>query len=284
MKKLLILIITGIVLIMTINKVRSQDTLSNEKNFRLHNTTRIMRFMCNNIKAAIVHNIDRNNLYDIYPSNKPNSPVIIWYYGGKYHIGNKEQYSFIGNKLSQLGYTVVITQQLKYPKYQFNAIVNHQLFILSAIKEIIYKYNGDSTNISLMGHSSGGHIAAYIYNKDTTIKNCILIDAYGMSLEQYYSTQTINKVNAKVRPVFSDNKYNHNIYDMSQINKRSNYLIFLGEYTYINDYSISYMNQYFNKYNSSKLYTIKNKDHIFIMLDLFNKNSAIYKKIKEIIY
>lgn len=280
MKKLLLLIIIGIVFIMTINKVRSQDTLSNESNFRLHNTTRIMRFMLNNIKAAIVHNIDRNNLYDIYPSKTPNSPVIIYYYGGKYHKGNKEQYSFLGNKLSKMGYTVVVTQQLKYPKYQFKAIVNHQLFILSVIKEIISQYNGDSTNISVFGHSSGGHIAAYIYNKDTTIKNCILSDSYGLCLTSYYNTQKLDKLDRSLINVFNDNKYGYMTYDISNIGRRSNYLMFLGEDT---EYRVAYHTNKFDKTNSN-WYIIKNKDHIFIMLDLFNKNSVIYKKIKQNIY
>ncbi len=277
MKKLLLLIIIGIVFIMTINKVRSQDTISNEKNFRLHNTTRMMRFMLNNIKAAIVHTFNSNDSIDIYPSNLPNSPVIIYYYGGKYHKGNKEQYSFIGNHLSQLGYTVVITNQLKYPKYQFKAIVDDQLSKIVYIKSIISKYNGDSTNISVFGHSSGGHIAAYIYNKDTTIKNCILSDAYGLCMTRYFNSQKLDKLDRSLINVFNDNKYGYMSYDISNINRRSNYILFLGENT---EHRIYYHTKNFDKTNSN-WYIIKNKDHIFIMLDLFNKKSAIYRKIKQ---
>lgn len=278
--KNIIYIILIIVISMTTNKVKSQDTLNSKSN----NTFNMIRFILSSSIAGTVEGISKNDSFNIYPNSTPNSPVIIFYYGGKYHIGNKSQYKYIAKRLVNLGYTIVITQQLKYSDYQFKNIVDKELSILHSIKKILHLYNGDSSNISVMGHSSGGHIAAYIYNKDITIKHCILIDSYGLALDKYYTNKYINKVNNKVRPVFNDNICNHLPYDISLINERKDYIIFLGENTYKKDYSISYMNIYFNENINSKLYIVKNTAHLSIITSLFINNSPIYTKIKKEIY
>jgi hypothetical protein len=276
MKKLLLLTIMLIVFIIVHTCVYSQDTLTSKSN----NAYNFTRFILTSCKASVKHIISNTKSFDIYPSNTPNSPVIIFYYGGKYHIGNKSQYKYIGKRLSKLGYTVVITQQLKYPKYQFKDIIDNQLVLLKEIKVSLLDFNSDTNNISVMGHSSGGHLASYIYNLDTTIKNCILIDPYGLALTEYYTSHILDNTDKQLINVFNDNIYSFSNYDLSIINTRTNYTIFVGENTL---YRVKYHSIRFIELNPNKLYIMPNKTHLSMITGLFNNNSIIYSKIKQMI-
>jgi acetyl esterase/lipase len=103
---------------------------------------------------------------DIYrPASAPASeklPVIVFYYGGRWEEGTKEQYRFVGNVLARQNYVVVIADYRKYPEVRFPVFVNDAAESLAWTYDHIDQYGGRPDEIHLAGHSAGAHIASLL--------------------------------------------------------------------------------------------------------------------------
>ena len=126
-------------------------------------------------KGDIISNVsygleDRNKL-DIYipeAFEKP-LPVIVFFHGGRWSFGSKDQYKFVGMTLSKLGYIVVLPNTRLYPE------VKHPVFVEDGAKALAWVYSniaeyGGNDNLYLSGHSSGAHIAALLTADETYLK------------------------------------------------------------------------------------------------------------------
>ncbi|MGB0684057.1 MAG: alpha/beta hydrolase [Magnetovibrionaceae bacterium] len=99
---------------------------------------------------------------DVYRPAEPESfsataPVIVFFYGGSWRKGERQQYRFVGQALAEAGYTVVIPDYRLYPEVRFPAFVEDGA---SAVAWTARTF--PDRRIILMGHSAGAHIAALI--------------------------------------------------------------------------------------------------------------------------
>lgn len=90
------------------------------------------------------------------------APVLVFFYGGRWTFGNKEQYAFAALPFVEKGYIVVIPDYSKYPDVKFPAFVQDAALATSWVHDHIGKYNGNKDRIYLSGHSSGAHLAALV--------------------------------------------------------------------------------------------------------------------------
>ena len=115
------------------------------------------------------------NTLDIYqPRNqgkkiKPLATVVFVYGGcwGGCRTINKENYRFVAESLTELGYLVVIPDYRRYPEVRFPEIIRDVTQAVEWVNQHIGDYAGDPNNIFLMGHSSGGHLAAMLTLNET---------------------------------------------------------------------------------------------------------------------
>ena len=117
-----------------------------------------------NLPAKFSHvSVQRNVPYgddplqtmDIYKApEKENAPVVVFFYGGRWTDGKKENYAFVGNHFAKQGYTVIIPDYRKYPSVKFPAFVN------DAAAAIAWAQNHIRPDLYVMGHSAGAHIGA----------------------------------------------------------------------------------------------------------------------------
>ncbi|MCR9071223.1 MAG: alpha/beta hydrolase [Alphaproteobacteria bacterium] len=93
--------------------------------------------------------------YDLYQPTGParDAPVIVYFYGGGWKNGRKDDYRFVARALTTAGYTVAIPDYRLYPEVTFPAFVEDGAAALAAIVRRL-----DRPAI-LMGHSAGAHIA-----------------------------------------------------------------------------------------------------------------------------
>lgn len=101
---------------------------------------------------------------DIYvPKNisKP-APVLVFFYGGRWSFGTKEQYAFAALPFVEKGYIVVIPDYSKYPDVKFPVFVQDAAKAVAWTHDHIGEYNGDKERLYLSGHSSGAHLAALV--------------------------------------------------------------------------------------------------------------------------
>lgn len=105
------------------------------------------------------------------PKNANKSPVIVFYYGGRWTDGDKQQYRFVADAFIKDGYIVAIPDYRKYPAVKFPAFAEDGAMALAWVSKNIDQYGGDADNIFIAGHSSGAHIAALVATDPQYLKN-----------------------------------------------------------------------------------------------------------------
>lgn len=102
----------------------------------------------------------RQQLDIYYPEVKqPQTPVIVFFYGGSWRRGDRQKYRFVGQALSSRGYLTVIPDYRLYPDVLFPAFVEDGAASIAWVNENI----SDARNgIILIGHSAGAHLAALL--------------------------------------------------------------------------------------------------------------------------
>jgi acetyl esterase/lipase len=111
---------------------------------------------------------------DLYLPNSSTieKPLIVFVYGGAWRLGNRNEYAFVAQAFTRLGYPVMIADYRLYPEVTYPAFVDD---IANAIAYI--EHNTDVTGYTpahgmiLAGHSSGAHTAALLATQPYRLKN-----------------------------------------------------------------------------------------------------------------
>jgi acetyl esterase/lipase len=102
---------------------------------------------------------------DVYlpadPKNKQ-MDVIVFFYGGRWTYGTKEDYRFIGTTFAERGFLVVIPDYRKYPSVRFPQFVQDGAKALAWVSDHIFEFHGDPGRVHVVGHSAGAHIGALL--------------------------------------------------------------------------------------------------------------------------
>jgi acetyl esterase/lipase len=107
---------------------------------------------------------DQAQALDIYrptPSAR-SSPVVVFFYGGRWSTGDKAGYRFLGQALAARGIMVVIPNYRLYPAVRFPAFVEDGAQAVAWTHRRIAEFGGDPSRLFVMGHSAGAHIAAML--------------------------------------------------------------------------------------------------------------------------
>src|SRR5688572_24770878 len=89
-------------------------------------------------------------------------PVVIFWYGGMWLRGSKEQYRFVGAALANSGYVAVLPDYRLYPRARFPTFIEDGALAVKWVREHAHEFGGDPNAIFLMGHSAGAHTAALL--------------------------------------------------------------------------------------------------------------------------
>lgn len=113
---------------------------------------------------AIAYGSDARHRLDIYTPDKPaaNAPVVVFFYGGSWSSGSRQEYRYVAAALTARGIVAVIPDYRLYPRVKFPLFINDGAAAVAWVQEHIAGYGGDPRNIFLMGHSAGAHIAAML--------------------------------------------------------------------------------------------------------------------------
>lgn len=97
---------------------------------------------------------------DIFPADKPGSPVMIFIHGGYWRMLNASDFSFTARGFVKQGVTTIVANYALCPKVSISEIVRQMRALISWSYKNISKYNGDPENLHVSGHSAGGHLTA----------------------------------------------------------------------------------------------------------------------------
>jgi arylformamidase len=99
---------------------------------------------------------------DVFPSARPNSPVLLFIHGGWWRSLDKRDHSFIAPPFVQADVTVVIPNYNLCPTVGIDTIAWQMAQALAWTHRHVAKYGGDAQRIVVAGHSAGGHLAAML--------------------------------------------------------------------------------------------------------------------------
>lgn len=91
-----------------------------------------------------------------------NLPVVVFFYGGSFQSGRRQDYRFVGQALTKRGFVAVIPDYRIYPEGRFPDFIEDGAAAVSWAKNHISDFGGDPSRLFLMGHSAGAYIAAML--------------------------------------------------------------------------------------------------------------------------
>ncbi|MEM7765068.1 MAG: alpha/beta hydrolase [Pseudomonadota bacterium] len=101
---------------------------------------------------------------DIYlPSTAEASPpVLVFFYGGSWREGSRQDYEFVASELTRSGIIVVLPDYRLYPAVQFPTFVNDAANAVRFARAELTRRQIQHGDVYVGGHSAGAHIAALL--------------------------------------------------------------------------------------------------------------------------
>ena len=121
-----------------------------------------------NVDSAAIASVQYDNAHalslDIHRTRNSNrkTPVVVFFYGGSWQTGTRQDYRFVGQSLAKQGVLVIVPDYRKSPQVAFPAFVEDAARAVAWTKLHAAEYGGDPSRIFLVGHSAGAHIAAML--------------------------------------------------------------------------------------------------------------------------
>lgn len=114
--------------------------------------------------ATAVYDTARGLALDIYrpQSAAPDAPVVLFFYGGSWQMGTREQYRFVGSRLAQQGVVAVVADYRTWPAAGFPAFMGDAAQAVRWTFDHAADYGGNAKRIFIAGHSAGAQIAALL--------------------------------------------------------------------------------------------------------------------------
>jgi acetyl esterase/lipase len=111
----------------------------------------------------IVYDDSTGEKLDIYtPTGASNAPVVVFFFGGRWSSGDKQDYKFVGQALAARGFVAVIPDYRLYPRVHYVELLDDSARAVAWVHTHIGGYGGGSARIVVMGHSSGAYNAAML--------------------------------------------------------------------------------------------------------------------------
>ena len=118
--------------------------------------------------ADLPYGSEKRQRLDVYvPKKAADRPIVIFWYGGTWVHGSKSNYRFVGTTLARHGYVAVVPDYRLYPQVTFPLFDEDGARAVAWVEQHAREFGGDPRRIVLMGHSAGGHTAAFLaFNHD----------------------------------------------------------------------------------------------------------------------
>ena len=102
--------------------------------------------------------------FDIYRADASEGtlPVAVFFYGGSWQDGSKDDYLFVAAALARHGILVAVPDYRVYPEVQYPAFLRDAAQAVAFVRKGAPSWGGDPHRVFLVGHSAGAYIAAML--------------------------------------------------------------------------------------------------------------------------
>lgn len=100
---------------------------------------------------------------DLYrPRQRGPRPVAVFFYGGAWEEGERQDYRFVGAALAAAGMLTVIPDYRIFPEVRFPGFLEDAAAAVRWTRDHAEGFGGDPERLVLIGHSAGAHIAGML--------------------------------------------------------------------------------------------------------------------------
>ncbi|MFA6228882.1 MAG: alpha/beta hydrolase [Rhodanobacter sp.] len=100
---------------------------------------------------------------DIFrPMHALHAPIVVFFHGGDWTHGKRQWYRFVGTALAARGVITMIPDYREYPKVNWHGFMQDAAHAVAWAHTHAAQFGGDPQSLFVMGHSSGGQIAALL--------------------------------------------------------------------------------------------------------------------------
>lgn len=101
---------------------------------------------------------------DVYapPAAAGPAPVAVFFYGGSWDSGRRQDYGWVGRALAAQGFLTVVPDYRLYPEVRFPGFLEDGAAAVRWTRENAGGLGGDGSRVVLIGHSAGAYIAAML--------------------------------------------------------------------------------------------------------------------------
>jgi acetyl esterase/lipase len=116
------------------------------------------------VRSSLPYGEGARRTLDVYRPVRAgrNTPVAVFFYGGGWASGSKEDYKFVGAALARRGVIAIIPDYRIYPEARFPAFLEDAALAVRWSKDNALSLGGDPNRIFLIGHSAGAYLAAML--------------------------------------------------------------------------------------------------------------------------
>ena len=115
--------------------------------------------------AGVAYGAGPRQRLDVYAPVAPQNslrPVVVFFYGGAWSSGRREDYAFVGRALAAQGFVVVVPDYRLVPEVRFPTFLEDSAAAVRWARENAAAFGGDGKRITLVGHSAGAYNAAML--------------------------------------------------------------------------------------------------------------------------
>jgi acetyl esterase/lipase len=139
--------------------------------------------------ADLSYGANARQKLDVYVPNAgaaAGKPVVVFFYGGAWDEGSRQQYRFAGAALAGLGYVTMVPDYRLYPEVRFPAFIDDAAHAVAWVRTHAAEYGADASRIIIIGHSAGAHTAAMLiadphYLRDVAVDSKFIAGMVGLS-------------------------------------------------------------------------------------------------------
>lgn len=114
--------------------------------------------------ATVVYAPDRGLALDVFRPHGGSgpAPTVLFFYGGAWKRGSREQYRFVGHRLAQNGVLAIVADYRTWPQAGFPAFMDDAADAVAWARTHASEYGGDPQRLFIAGHSAGAQIAGLL--------------------------------------------------------------------------------------------------------------------------
>ena len=112
----------------------------------------------------IAYGPDPRQSLDVYTPKQgaQAAPILVFFYGGSWNSGRRQDYAFAGRALASRGFVAVVPDYRLYPQVRYPDFLNDCAMAVRWARDHGAQYGGDPRRIVLAGHSAGAYNAVML--------------------------------------------------------------------------------------------------------------------------